>query len=86
MENYKYTSYYNNITCTNSTKEIHKLWNEDLNCGVVYHTSTKTGKIIKMWLQIDYVTIPLANGISTDYAVHMLDTLYSRLYVKLSKK
>lgn len=90
MSNYKHTSYYNNLTCAKSTKEIHTLWNEDLECGVVYHTSNTTGKITKMWLKIGLetmkspcVVIPIPNTTSTEDAVDMLNRLYSKMYSQI---
>ena len=90
MENYKHTSYYNNHTISKSTKQIHTLWNENLECGVIYHTSTKTGKVTYIGLQIGLhyksspaVYIQLPTTTSTDDAVDMLSRLYSKMYFQI---
>ena len=90
MENYKHISYYNNHTPAQSTKQIHKLWNEDLECGVIYHTSNKTGKVTYISLQIGLdkksspaVNIQLPTTTSTDDAVDMLSRLHSKMYFQI---
>jgi len=90
MKNYKHTSYYNNHTPAKSTKKIHTLWNEDLECGVIYHTSNKTGKVTYIGLQIglDSMTFPcvcikLPNTTSTEDAVDTLNRLYTKMYSQI---
>jgi hypothetical protein len=90
MENYKHSSYYNNHTPATSTKQIHTLWNEDLECGVIYHTSNQTGKITYIGLQIGLssmkfpsVHIKLHNTTSSEEAVDMLNRLYTKMYSQI---
>ena len=89
MENYKLSSYYAGGThAGNSTKQVHILWNEDLECGVVYHSSIKTGKITKMWLQFgsgkNLSVIPIDKNTKSEDAVLMVEQTYS-VIKKLSK-
>jgi len=82
MENYKSSSYYAGGThAGNSTKIVHTLWNEELNGGVVYHTSVKTSKVTKMWLQFGSGTnisvIPIDKNTDYEYAIEMLEKTYS---------
>jgi hypothetical protein len=83
MKDYKSSSYYAGGThAGNSTKIVHTMWIEDLNAGVTYHTSTKTGKVTKTWLKFGsgYKTVPTCIPIdkNTDYerALEMVEKTY----------
>ena len=86
MENYSYTKVSNNHTIASSSKMIHKKWNDDLECGIEYHTSTRTLKQTYMGLQIGYdLIIPLPPSTSEEKAITMLEDLYSKMYIQISK-
>jgi len=81
MKDYKSSSYYAGGThAGNSTKRVHTLWIEDLNAGVTYHTSTKTGKVTKMWLQFGsgntQTLIPIDKNTDYEYALEMVEKTY----------
>ena len=81
MENYKSsTMFAGGTNAGNATKWIHTLWNEELNSGVIYHTSAKTSKITKMWLQFGsghYISIiPIDKNTDCEYAIKMLEKTY----------
>ena len=66
---------------------IHKKWNDDLECGIEYHTSTRTLKQSYMALRIGRdLTIPLPPSTSEEKAITMLEDLYSKMYMQISKK
>jgi hypothetical protein len=81
MKDYKSSSYYAGGThAGNATKWIHKLWNDELNIGVIYHTSAKTSKVTKMWLQFgsghNISVIPIDKNTDYEYAIEMLEKTY----------
>ena len=87
MENYNYTSHPSSHTIAQSSKMINKKWNSDLQCGIEYHTSTRTMKQTYIALKIGYdLTIPLTPSTSTEKAIAMLEDLYSKMYMQISKK
>ena len=66
---------------------INKKWNDDLECGIEYHTSTRTDKQSYMALRIGRdLTIPLPPSTSEEKAITMLEDLYSKMYMQISKK
>jgi hypothetical protein len=86
MKNYKSSTHFSGGTnANNATKEVHILWNEDLECGVIYHTSNKTGKVTKMELQFglqsfrgnDNSVIPIDKNTNYEDAILMLEQTYS---------
>jgi len=82
MKNYKSSCCYAGGThAGNSTKMIHTLWNEELNSGVIYHTSVKTSKVTKMWLQFgsgsNISIIPIDKNTDYEYALEMVEKTYS---------
>ena len=87
MENYSYSSHPNSHTIAKSSKMIHKKWNDDLECGIEYHTSTRTLKQNYMALRIGRdLTIPLPPSTSEEKAITMLEEMYSKMYIKISKE
>ena len=87
MENYNYSSHPNSHTIAKSSKMIHKKWNDDLECGIEYHTSTRTLKQNYMALRIGRdLTIPLPPSTSEEKAITMLEEMYSKMYIKISKE
>ena len=87
MENYSYSSTPNSHTIAKSSKMIHRKWNDDLQCGIEYHTSTRTLKQNYMALRIGRdLTIPLSPSTSEEKAITMLEDLYSKMYMQISKK
>jgi len=87
MKNYSYSSTPNNHTIASSSKMINKKWNDDLECGIEYHTSTRTDKQSYMALRIGRdLTIPLPPSTSEEKAITMLEDLYSKMYMQISKK
>ena len=86
MKNYSYSSHPNNHTMASSSKVIHRKWNDDLECGIEYHTSTRTMKQSYMALRIGKdLTIPLPPSTSEEKAITMLEDLYSKMYIQISK-
>ena len=86
MTNYSYSKFPNNHTLASSSKMIHKKWNDDLECGIEYHTSTRTLKQSYMALRIGRdLTIPLPPSTSEEKAITMLEDLYSKMYIQVSK-
>lgn len=92
MANYKSSSYYAGGThAGNSTKEVHILWNENLECGVSYETSNKTGKVTKMELQFgignNKSVIPIDKNTNYKDAILMLEQTYSvvKKHLEISK-
>ena len=81
MENYKSsTMFAGGTNAGNATKWIHKLWNDELSIGVIYHTSAKTSKVTKMWLQFgsghNISVIPIDKNTDYEYAIEMLEKTY----------
>lgn len=76
MKNYKSSMY-----SATKAKLVYVLWNEELNSGVIYHTSTKTSNVIKIWLQFgngkNLVRIPLDKNTSYEEAIEMLEQTHS---------
>ena len=86
MENYSYSSTPNSHTIASSSKMIHQYWNDDLQCGIEYHTSTSTQKQTYISLRIGRdLTIPLRPSTPLDKAITMLEDLYSKMYMQISK-
>ena len=87
MKNYSYSSTPNNHTIASSSKMINKRWNDDLECGIEYHTSTRTMKQSYMALRIGYdLTIPLPPSTYEEKAITMLEEMYSKMYMQISKE
>lgn len=85
--NYNYTSHPNSHTIAKSSKIIHKMWNDNLQCGIEYHTSTHTQKQTYISLLIGYdLKIPLPPSTSTEKAITMLEKMYSKMYMQISKE
>ena len=82
MKNYKSSTRFSGGTnAGNATKWINTLWNEELNSGVRYQTSTKTGKVTKMELQFgignDKSVIHIDKNTNYEDAILMLEQTYS---------
>ena len=87
MENYNYTTFPNSHTIAKSSKMIHKKWNDDLQGGIEYHTSTKTNKQTYICLLIGTsLSIPLPPSTSVEKAITMLEDMYSKMYIQISKE
>lgn len=81
MKNYKSSTHFSGGTnANNATTWVHRLWMEHLNSGVIYHTSAKTGKVTKMWLQFGsgntQTLIRIDKNTDYEYALEMLEKTY----------